>query len=884
MQFEQRYSTYTDSEGCEEECVDHLAFCLRHRDVSEHCVQANSRTGIRKKKPKPSNRLAFHCPICRRQAHARLSHPLLGLPRDYALSRQSNRLREESKAGEELESEDEQPTPAKKKKTAQPPLAPPADSIAVQRGRRDKRKQQRHRRSDEDSRGSEEPRQQREADRSNELSEDDMPLDDVDDCALVLQARRLASAHTSPHSSSASPSAPSASNSFPLPAKFASRPFRSPFHLATLPFDDSCVHARVKHSTFIRQWMMLERYRSIYEDCGLSEQLVEQAAGVECEESLDEWLASLTTTDMWCIFDVHGWTQHQTKASVHKQRLELRLWIRHSLLRAPVELVHDFTLVARMLEQQQDGDGSEEKQPTERVDEMDVSDDSAADENGDAPPVSHSSSPPSLLASQAPAQSGSTSQQQLGSTQHRKQSRSTLAATQVSATLPTRQQHFSPPSAAAARISPNAADRARTSPRPALTPVPTKLPRVADSHSPRHVRHCERLLADPSLCAALQAMQNKGEWDSNRIARQYSQSEITSLLLLNGYLSEVDGQAAPPKLLVTSLIRLILGGLVQTADEIRAGHQSVASSGRKAHRASGESKEAHRGEALLDSDTASSEHSDSSTAERVRRKGKKSQAEDTLQRRRQEKKHKRQRAHRHESADEAERGESTPVNEIEQEEEETSPNTQSGQQHTEEKKMQADAAVGGGHEVRGDVGVSPPVLPRMDSAAAADDGGGSVCADPPANIRRERTVLSPTSAGSSKSNFPSSQSTFPSSQSSGAVTVQRAISFSSAEQSAASSPSASFSASQSSTSSSSSSTSSPSASSARGMSASTRALLSAFRSGESRVQRYAIRAASGDAEAAEFAREELRLIRILVDGLSEEFAKPVSPPVAAQGA
>ena len=827
VKFEQRYTTTVDEDGAEREWVDQLTFCLAHRDRSELCVYANSKSGIRKK-PRQRFRAPLSCPICRKECQSaiRVKHPLLGLPRNYALSKQTNRIREESKLGEDgaVESEDEQPTPAKRSKLAHPPPPPPADSIAVQRGRRGKKKRQR----EEADQGDE----QSPANSTHGTSADEMPLDDVDDSALIASAAPSSFCSSPSSTSSSSSSSPLALAPFPLPSTAASRPFCSAFVATQFPFNGSCVHPRHHSTTFSRQWQVLDKYRHLYDESELSEHEAHAADG---DDELDEWLPHFRLAELVDIFEAHGFTQSKSKPSVNTMRHELMLWIRHSLLRTPAELTTKFMTLAQS--------GSDERQHPQRAERMIVADDndSGADEkdaNVDA----------TASATQSPSMSSSTRRNSTRSAadnygQHIVGTAKPRQTQNKVNNQPASTRTSSPPSHIKGR---------RVGPPspipPPLVPVPTELCKLADTTSPRRAQQCEQLLADESICAALHAMQNRSEWDSNGIARQYQQDKIEALLTLHGYSCQVNGSPAQPKLMLTTLIRLVHGGMIQTPDELRARCRALRRNWRSAHRAEKERREEEASEQRpADGGTDDGEYSPSG---RATRKEKRRHTEDTAPRR-EGKNTKRLKQRKHMSGDD-EDGDNNTLIDVEAEEH-ASTRSPVLAAHVEE-SMDAKS---GDVDVDDDAiseDTSPPVLPRIH--AAVDEGGGVLTADPPANIRRA-SVLSPTSATSSKSNIPSSQSTFPSSQSSGAVTVQRAISFSSAERSSDSSPSTSF--------------VSPalppltsSSSSSSRMTKSKRALLLSLTKSFHRYQRYA---EQGDAEVE---KEELELIRQLVDGLLEE--------------
>ena len=93
--YEQRRRMSSDEEGTQQEFAEQFHFCWEHREQSEDCIRPNTKRGIRKKKSKMTiDRVTLACPLCRnaRVVTVQLNHPLLGLKRNYALSKRTNRL------------------------------------------------------------------------------------------------------------------------------------------------------------------------------------------------------------------------------------------------------------------------------------------------------------------------------------------------------------------------------------------------------------------------------------------------------------------------------------------------------------------------------------------------------------------------------------------------------------------------------------------------------------------------------------------------------------------------------------------------------------------------------------------------------------------------
>ena len=449
-----------------------------------------------------------------------------------------------------------------------------------------------------------------------------------------------------------------------------------------------------------------------------------------------------------------------------------------------------------------------------------------------------------------------------------------------------------PPAAAAtsrrrSRDSPSIADlfshtqsparRQRDTPTaPPLMPLPAELPKLSDIDSSRRLRERKELLANERLCLALQAMQTKS-WNAVGLERQYKPDEIEALLTLHGYSCQVSGQPAPRKLQLSTLIRLIMGGRIRTAEELRDELRIATQKKRQQSELAGH--------VSIDSGSDSEPLQD-----RARKSNKKRQAEDSLQRRREEKRKKRR----------GEAGETATTQESKEEENKedndgqtTSAPASRVEEHIEHEDMNVEE---GEEDVELSIGAvaGAPVLPRIDTAAAAQ--GGDAAMNPPSVVRRG-FALSPTSATSSKSNIPSSQSTFPSSQSTGAVTVQRAISFSSAEQpkevspatsTVSSSPSSASASSSSSSSSpasvSAASTTVSSTSSSSSMSKSMRALLSSLARSHKKVAQYGSQAGAPDLLEME---DEIGHLMELAEGLRSsviDLQKSHAAPCAAGSA
>ena len=361
----------------------------------------------------------------------------------------------------------------------------------------------------------------------------------------------------------------------------------------------------------------------------------------------------------------------------------------------------------------------------------------------------------------------------------------------------------------------------KTSPVPPLVLGATELPKVVDLTSPRRVHQCYNLLADESICDALHALRDRSKWESSvAIARHFQPHHIQALLTLHGYSCRAEGQG---KLMLTTLIRLVHSGKIQSPDDIRAHCRTLTLGWQKTQPAGGDRKEV-----VLVGD---SDDSECATIEPIGRREKR-QAEHSLQRRRQ-KKTKRQHRNQRSGNDGEDDGDDNNSLDGAQARQTAVTLTRATENRQEGEAMQVE-------ELRTDAGVSPPMLPRIDNTVRSVH----VVADDPPATTRHGSLLSPSSGTSSKSSIPSSQSTFPSSQSSGAVTVQRVISFSSADQSAAGSITA------------------PSASSSSAR--------------QNRLQRYA---EQRDGQTSKLAEDEVELMRQVLDGLSEEFRQPFAQPV-----
>ena len=843
--FEQRNHSVLDEDGNECEWVEHLAFCLAHRQLSEECVRPNSKSGIRKKKANQNARAPLTCPICKACRTVRVKHPLLGLARNYELSKETNRLREESKMGEAVESEDDEPTQSRAKKPRQPLPSPPADSIAVQRGRRSKKHKQHS--------GSEDGEEQHHAVNEQATSADEMPLDDVDDSALVSTSAASSSSSSSP-SSSPSLSLPTAT--FPLSVARALRQNRSPFVVDADPSPSSCLRPRVHYATFSRHWDALDHYRRLYASSGLSEH---RAHAADSTAELEAWLPCFKLTEMRDVFDAHGWSIDKSKVSVTKLRHELKLWIRRAVLREPAELIDKFMAVA-----QSEQDGEDKHKYAETAADVEMEDESLADENGDGPEtvVSTTHSPEtSLLVTRSIRPSSARLSSEADAITPTKHGASPAATTSARPRDSSPSADKSPLSYGQGRLT------TTTSPLPRLVAFPTELCKLTDTSSPRQAKKRAGWLADERLCQALHDMSSASGWDAVAIHRKYQPEEIEALVTLHGYSCQLNGQPAPPKTILRKLVQLIHGRMILTADELRAQDQAAYHDRRQAR------QEAEAIEQIsVDSDSGSD--SDYTMAGRTRkttkqkkRRRRKRRADDSLLRRRDEQQSKKKR--QRESAG------------SERKEEETKEDGADSGEMEETTREQTAVLVQPMDEetVSGEVGeadvllrsvavVLPPVLPRIGTAG---DGSDAVTVDPPATVRRRGSVLSPTSATSSKSNIPSSQSTFPSSQSSGAVTVQRAISFSSAEpanQSTPPTPSVSSSSSSAALSAASSASASSSASSR--LSKSLRALLSSLAASPGRIERLA---GQRDVEALKLVTGEVELLREVLDGILEEFPK-----------